>query len=429
MQPFKLIQEAIKAVPAMRYALGVAGIVAVVALVATFRLDPKVAVFGAIITLGLMVALVIFAKLSTIAPKYFLKPVLVMMWAFLVLVIAQAALLFSAVSFKQPKPLYDWLFSSRPEPPSNDLPLASEIAPEILQAARQQCDAADCAGAWKQIEAGLKAAPNSTAGLRLQAEIAMKWLRRSFGSDHRELVDMLSPCLYRAANSSNTNGANATWAGDIRAHIGWGNYLKSQAGPDLDFEGFFKQAVALDFGNTFGHTMWGYCLIWGGERPPAFKAARSHFDVAAQSSREREYVRELQLAALGSRRVLSEHVLDFIPVVNEVRKAGDALSDERRRKILGDVYWSEWKPVLNSINSAQAVLPAAEHLALLKWLIEDIKNRTPHPDFFIARLTEQAGDRAEALRLYRALTLIQHPGPGYGDLEKDIREGINRCSR
>lgn len=425
MQPLKLLREAIKAVPAMRYALGVAGIVAVVAIVAAFKLDPKVAVFGAIITLGLMVGLVIFARLTKIASAHLLKPVLVMMWSFLVLIIAQATLLFSAVSFRQPKALADWLF---PIPltngPSAGLsPADAVVSPEILEAARLQSDAGDHAGAWKQIENGLKAAPNFRTGLHLQASIAMKWLRQCFGWDHSELVDRVSPSLYRAANST-----NPIWNADVYAHIGWGNYLKSKAGHDLDFEAQFKRAVALDSTNTFAHTMWGYCIIWTRDGAGVFKEASDHFEIAAQSGRERDYVRELQLAALGSRRV-SEHVLDFIRVVNNIRKVGDIIDPGKRRGILSDVYWSEWKPMLDSVNSAHPVLPSSEHLATMQWLKEGVKSPTVHTDFFIARLTEQTGDRPGALALYRAITLIKYPGPGYGDLEKDIKEGMVRCNR
>src|ERR1043166_1262904 len=86
--PMKILREAIRAVPAVKYALGVAGIIAVVAIVKSFGIGPQFAVFGAIITLVLMVALVVFAKLTTTAPRHFKLPVLVLMWSFLGLTIA-----------------------------------------------------------------------------------------------------------------------------------------------------------------------------------------------------------------------------------------------------------------------------------------------------------------------------------------------------
>ena len=142
MQPLTVLQEAIRAVPAVRYALGVAGIVAVVALVRAFRLDFKVAIFGTITTLAFMVALVVFAKLTTTAKKHFLGPVLIMMWAFLIMVISSAALLFSSVFFDQPKEFSHWLFPNRNGP----VPPAPEVPPELMSAARKQSETGDYAG-------------------------------------------------------------------------------------------------------------------------------------------------------------------------------------------------------------------------------------------------------------------------------------------
>ena len=427
MQPLKILQEAIKAVPAMRYALGVAGILAVVAIAAAFKLDPKVAVFGAIITLGLMVVLVIFAKLATVASKHFLIPVLVMMWSFLVLIIAQAALLFSAVSFQKPKALHDWLFAGpQVEAPSVNGPTSGaepEISPDVLKAAQLQFEADDYAGAWKQITEGLKTAPESQVGRELQARIAMAWLRGRFGYTETELVDMLSPCLYWQANSTNN-----LRAADAHAHIGWGHYLKSNAGNDLDFVGSFQRALALDSSNTFAHAMWGYCIVWTGEGAGSFREASDHFDAAARTGRERTYVRELQLASLGSPR-MDDHVLDFLLVVNGIRLAGETLGAERRDRIISHVYWSEWRKVLTNVNSAQPVLPAAEHLATINWLSEGSKRHYVHRDFFMARLTEQTGDCARALALYRAMAMVENQGVGYSELSKEIEQGIARCTR
>ncbi len=67
LSPVQVLIDAQKAVPAVRYAAGVAGIAAVVAIVAGFQLDPRIAVFGTIIVLGLMFVLVILSAL--VAPR------------------------------------------------------------------------------------------------------------------------------------------------------------------------------------------------------------------------------------------------------------------------------------------------------------------------------------------------------------------------
>jgi hypothetical protein len=109
LNPYGLLRESIRAVPAVKYALGVAGIVSAIAIVSAFGMDLRIAGFGTIITFALMVVLVVFAKLSTTAPRHFLVPVLLLMWSFLVLTIATAFLLFSSVFFNRPVDLHEWL--------------------------------------------------------------------------------------------------------------------------------------------------------------------------------------------------------------------------------------------------------------------------------------------------------------------------------
>jgi hypothetical protein len=109
----RVLGEAIQAVPQVKYALGVAGIVAAVAIVRSFGLDLRIAAFGAVVTLVLMACLVIFAKLSRLAPPHFVAPALAMVWACLVLVISTAVLLFCSVFFKKPIDLQDWLTPHR----------------------------------------------------------------------------------------------------------------------------------------------------------------------------------------------------------------------------------------------------------------------------------------------------------------------------
>lgn len=83
-----------KAVPATRFALGVAGIVASVAIVQLFRIDFGVAALAVVAMFVLMTALVIFARLSALPDSDFRLPGLVFTWAALLLVLACAFLLF-----------------------------------------------------------------------------------------------------------------------------------------------------------------------------------------------------------------------------------------------------------------------------------------------------------------------------------------------
>jgi hypothetical protein len=107
-----IIREATKKVPALRYALGVAALAAVVALVKTFQINFRAAVWGTIILLFLMVILVVFAKLAASQSSVFVGPVKVLMWTCVIAFVSTTALLFSSVFFGVPQDLKSWLKGS-----------------------------------------------------------------------------------------------------------------------------------------------------------------------------------------------------------------------------------------------------------------------------------------------------------------------------
>ena len=99
---WRLVQDAIKAVPAVRYALGIGGIAALVALIGGLGVDYRVALFGTLITLGLSFVLVLFARMSEFAGAAFYLPIMVATWSFLVLTIASSVGLATSFFFQWP---------------------------------------------------------------------------------------------------------------------------------------------------------------------------------------------------------------------------------------------------------------------------------------------------------------------------------------
>jgi len=95
--PPSLLSRAIKAVPAVRYALGVGGIIAVIAIVSSFHIAFAVAVFGTVVMLVLMTVLVTFASLAGQKSSTFRAPALVLTWFSLILFMATASALFGVV--------------------------------------------------------------------------------------------------------------------------------------------------------------------------------------------------------------------------------------------------------------------------------------------------------------------------------------------
>jgi hypothetical protein len=108
--PISALKEAIKAVPAMKYAVAVLGLVAVVAIAAAWRVNFKVAVFGAVIILILMVSVLLFARLTALRAGLFLVPAMILLYTFVTLTVGTGVLLFTAAAFKWPPALNELIF-------------------------------------------------------------------------------------------------------------------------------------------------------------------------------------------------------------------------------------------------------------------------------------------------------------------------------
>jgi hypothetical protein len=100
--PLDLLNKAISKVPAVKYALGIAGIAAAIAIIKTLVTDLRLALFGTILMLVLMTVLFIFAKLTSFASKEIRFPAIALLWFSLALTIATASLLFTSGFFNWP---------------------------------------------------------------------------------------------------------------------------------------------------------------------------------------------------------------------------------------------------------------------------------------------------------------------------------------
>ena len=114
--PHRILQDAIKAVPAVRYAAGIAGVAAAVAIVASFKLGPAIAVLGVVVMLALMAALLAFAGAAGLGapnektahgaatPEDRAIPTagVVMVWVFTLLTCATGIMIFAITFFGVP---------------------------------------------------------------------------------------------------------------------------------------------------------------------------------------------------------------------------------------------------------------------------------------------------------------------------------------
>lgn len=300
-----------------------------------------------------------------------------------------------------------------------DSPDRGAQAEAIGAIARSQLESRDYAGAWRSVEEGLQQTGANAPLEALQAEIAMRWTRDLSvpeGRTFTEVVAALQPVLYRHAQRHRE--ARPVAAADALAHIGWANYLRHRDGErGIDIDGKYREALALDPGNPFAHAMWGHWLVVSGA---PLAESRAHFDAALAGGREREFVRRWQIAAL--RWGPDENSLELIRVCDAMRRNGEPRPEaDTRRRLLSHVYFGDRRAVLAQLN---AVLPADAHLATFRWLTEGIDPRgSVYQTFFLARLTEAAGDCAEARRIYLSLS---SPGTTMDD---EIQAGLARCER
>lgn len=119
--PINIFREALKAVPALKWALGVVGIFAAIAIVASFKISFRVAVIGFLIMLLLMVLLVVFASLVRASGALRIAGI-ILMFAFLAIGIATAICLFTSVFFKAPLDLQYWVTGTAPSPTPTPVP-------------------------------------------------------------------------------------------------------------------------------------------------------------------------------------------------------------------------------------------------------------------------------------------------------------------
>jgi hypothetical protein len=124
--PWTVLQAAIRAVPALKYALGVLGLVSAIAIIKGFGIDFRVAVFGTIVMVALMITLVVFAALTKVKSPQVRYAALALMWALLALTILSAVLLFTSAFFSFPRPLGQLFGLGQVELP----PTPSTSAPE-----------------------------------------------------------------------------------------------------------------------------------------------------------------------------------------------------------------------------------------------------------------------------------------------------------
>lgn len=119
--PIEILRAAIRAVPAIKYALGVAGIAATVAIVAGFTIGYKVAFLGTVIMLGFMFCLVLFSSFAQYGAASTRPLALTLAWTFVLLTSMSGLFIVTGFFFSWPKPLEAYVQSPTPTPAPTSL--------------------------------------------------------------------------------------------------------------------------------------------------------------------------------------------------------------------------------------------------------------------------------------------------------------------
>jgi len=307
---------------------------------------------------------------------------------------------------------------------------------ELYKVGKLQQDAADYEGAWASFERALKIAESGgrlakltgqlsreTITLReAQEDLAMEWVRNTVGREGQSfsgIVDQLVAVLNRGV--SNATGVRKA---DLLAHVGWANFLRWRDGNrQLNPEQQYRQALEIDPANPYAHAQWGHWMIW--RRETSLEEAKRHFSAALASGRAREYVRKIQLAAFQNLGMDGEG--DYLGVINEMRRNNEKIDLPTRNRMFA-IYTYSCRYGDERFQRLLSAVPATEQLVTFRALFYDEnleEERRWDREGCLAALTEAAGDREEALRLWVALR--QHYSSP-GTRQRDADAAIKRLS-
>jgi hypothetical protein len=258
----------------------------------------------------------------------------------------------------------------------------------------------DFEAAWAANAKALLLSPRDAAAGAQQARIAMKWLEDvhlSSAAGPKTFSEVVDPL--KAALIARLPGTHRRENADMRAHIGWANFLRYRDGrPQTDIAEEFDAAIAEDKDNLYGHVMRGFWILWNGN----IDKARPDLAVAMKSDIDPAYSDGLIMAALTNK-TTDDFQAAAVEYADAIRLAGRNIDDHAKGQLLW--YYSMWLRDANLLGRFAKTLPPSEQIVFLDWLkqgeVGTFNKRIA--DYFIAHFSELDGKRDEAIRLYTEL--------------------------
>jgi hypothetical protein len=234
---------------------------------------------------------------------------------------------------------------------------------------------------------------------------ALAWLenlRVKEGEQFSELVSRVLPTLDEAI--ATTTGERHA---DLLAYRGWADFLRSRDSREhFEPDTYYRQAIAIDPNNVYAHAMWGHWIAWNHGQ---HHDVRQHFNAALASSRQRAYVRRLQLASMKN---FHEGQGDWetLRVTHEMWSLKEPIPEEALKQVRWIYTSACGRP---SSNTGKLFgLSEPEHIALIRGLFSDtqsVGDQTYWTQPCIARLQEYAGLKTDALETYRTIQAGSKP--------------------
>jgi hypothetical protein len=284
---------------------------------------------------------------------------------------------------------------------------------QLYEAGKQQQQAEDYQSAWASFEAAIPLAAVDRAlpwltgrldtarqQLRIAREdLAMVWVENmtlSQGQTFAEVVEQLVPVLVRGIAQ-----AEGVRKADLLAHLGWAELLHSrdgQAGRHLEQR--CQEALSIDANNPYAHANLGYWQLW---QDGSLTRARQDFTTALTAGRARDYVRQMQIAALRHMQH-AEGEMEILRVVNEMRKGNEKIDAKIRSTVYAIYAFAFHRD--GRFQKLVTAVPVAEQLATFQALFygADVDvSKSLGREVYFAALQEAAGQRDAALHTLRAV--------------------------
>lgn len=283
---------------------------------------------------------------------------------------------------------------------------------EVVQAGDWLIETENYYQAWKMYEQAAKLNPSSELVRDSRFKLAKIWVR-NFKAEKKTVdktLDDITEILYLGLPSAGTNEESS-----ILAHIGYAQILRSNNYLPVffDVKALLELALEKSPDNAYANAVYARWLL---EQNPMtvdiIQQAESIFNTAIRyANNEKPFVRRLQILSLanytrGRKNEIERAALSAsIKACINIMQSGEDKPRLYSRNNILDSYDRFGKAI--HVESLIASIPAKEHLAVYKWLLEDNPdtrlNMLRQSDYIKARLNEELGNKEIALNTYRAL--------------------------